>query len=1019
MAISKLSSGTQSQLREAIGQRESSGDISVVNTLGYVGKFQFGASALETNGYITPGASLGGNSVLNNPSVWTGKNGATNLSAFLESESIQNTAFDNNVAFNLRQGKSLGALTSASSEADIAAFAAAAHISGAGGASELFNNGVVSYDGYDTSNDEYANIGRNAAKASSAPNNPPSNTASTSATLSADTLANAKKTDTIAPAASTEPGVQNKQRFANASIDPAEESESLAILNNKGKISPEDATVFNSTWEPKPNPFKAFATMTYSISLYILSNPEYRELMRSGTKSVEGLTLFMQSGGISAKPGTANTHNFGAKRAENFPLDYYIDHIQFEGLVSGSATQAPHNVFTMKFTITEPAGLTFLENLQGLVRDFTKNTTENINYVAQNYLMVVRFYGYDAEGNQISASDLETSETLSDRQAVSEKFIPFMFTKASFRLDSNKIDYSCEAVCPNSNAPLDFVHGGVPANTKVQGRTLRDVLVGNHPTNKSGNKNIYGLAEALNARQDYLYDKKLIKEKDLYEIKFDETDTMVKIDPDKITVIKPGTQNLNATPIHKVDDPARDDPDVAALTNQRRFESNAGKKITRVIDTIMRNSTFITDQYDKATDENSGKLIPKDRQNLTWFKIRTQVEQLEKDDIRNVYATKITYHISAFKVDSVSIHNFENNKCFNIHKKFDYWFTGENTEVIKFSQDYNYLYYTAFGTADKPQDPNRKTHDARTIQTLHPMEATASYTENGELGSNDPSAAAASELYSPGDQAVVEIDIVGDPDFIAQSELFYSPEQNIGGPFNHKPFLDDGSINYDVSEVYFAINFNTITDYDLYTGLADVKAGNTGYDLATGQPGLSQHSFIYRANTITTELTGGAFTQRLSGTLMFIPEGCTFGAPNDVQREENNKTTAAEMSGMNTANSKTAVISSPVATKPLQNTTLPTEAEENLTTVTASPVGVDPVDLTENVSAAFSSAANVVKDVTAPISNVAASLFDGAGRFINNAVTVVEDTGDDIKQAFNGIEISDDGADRFLNGDDN
>jgi len=123
-------------------------------------------------------------------------------------------------------------------------------------------------------------------------------------------------------------------------------------------------------------------------------------------------------------------------------------------------------------------------------------------------------------------------------------------------------------------------------------------------------------------------------------------------------------------------------------------------------------------------------------------------------------------------------------------------------------------------------------------------------------------------LYSPSDQASASLTIVGDPDWIAQSELFYSPD-SVGVGLG--PFMHDGSINYDASEVLFAINYNTPVDYNLATGLADTGTKNLGRDLASGIPGKSNISLVYRANTITTYLSNGAFRQNLQGSLMLFP----------------------------------------------------------------------------------------------------------------------------------------------------
>ena len=123
-------------------------------------------------------------------------------------------------------------------------------------------------------------------------------------------------------------------------------------------------------------------------------------------------------------------------------------------------------------------------------------------------------------------------------------------------------------------------------------------------------------------------------------------------------------------------------------------------------------------------------------------------------------------------------------------------------------------------------------------------------------------------MYSPSDQSTASLTILGDPDWIAQSELFYSPDA-VGVGLG--PFMSDGSVNYDASEVLFSINYNTPVDYNLSTGVADPGTENLGRDLGSGVAGVSQFSFIYRANTITTYLSGGAFRQNLQGSLMLFP----------------------------------------------------------------------------------------------------------------------------------------------------
>ena len=83
-----------------------------------------------------------------------------------------------------------------------------------------------------------------------------------------------------------------------------------------------------------------------------------------------------------------------------------------------------HNAVEMDFTIIEPNGITFLPTLRDAVREHLKNNDPTVSYTNAFYLMVIRFYGYDANGNLVNGSQLGQTEIGSDRNTIVEKWIP-------------------------------------------------------------------------------------------------------------------------------------------------------------------------------------------------------------------------------------------------------------------------------------------------------------------------------------------------------------------------------------------------------------------------------------------------------------------------------------------------------------------------------------------------------------------------------------------------------------------
>jgi hypothetical protein len=668
-------------------------------------------------------------------------------------------------------------------------------------------------------------------------------------------------------------------------------TESPTIPNKEEPVSVKDETTANGTViagefkekiSAKENPFKKFGSYTYSVSMYMMGAQEYAQMISTGKKSVKGLPLILQSGGIN---NTDPTSNFGAVRSSAFDLDFYVDDIEFKGLVSGTSTGSAHNTFEMSFKITEPNGLSFLDRLHKMVQDYNivkGVSVDRINYASQNYLMVVRFYGYDEQGNALSAKDLGMATDTTDSSTVSEKFIPFQFTEIKFAINNGLVDYQCRAVCPQTHLPNNVANASILFNVELEGQTLNqlfggdtllvaDALNGNSttPPVKATDKIVTrGLVGALNAEQKRLVETMVVEHANVYEIKFEETG-------DGYSIANESVANLGGLENTPMQNNYYNERAIDKYMESKKFVNNdkkvfsvpAGMKIAEFIDLAVRTSTYISNQQTVIIDEEGKALKQKPGGVFQWFKIRTQIVPLEYDNKRHDYAYKITYVVTRYFVNDIKAENFSPSTYRGVHKSYDYWFTGKNTEVLNFEQEYNYLYFQTMG-AQEPVVVRQ--NNARELTKRYYLPGDAEGSIGGKGGSNKSADNAASILYSPSDQANAKIDIVGDPDWIAQSEVFYSPhvaleEVGLG------PFMQDGSVNYDASEVLFSINYNTNTDYNAMNGLAEVGKDNYGRQVGSGIPGESRMSLIYRANIITSKFASGKFTQSLEGTLMLFP----------------------------------------------------------------------------------------------------------------------------------------------------
>jgi hypothetical protein len=129
-----------------VGYMESGNDYGVVNTIGYAGRYQFGAQALETLGYMKPGSSKGGNKAMKDPSNWT--NGLS-LEKFLSSPEIQDEAMQKLTAFNYKDLVKKGIVNPNMSSNELSGWLYVAHGVGTGGAVEFAQGGNPA-EGYGT-----------------------------------------------------------------------------------------------------------------------------------------------------------------------------------------------------------------------------------------------------------------------------------------------------------------------------------------------------------------------------------------------------------------------------------------------------------------------------------------------------------------------------------------------------------------------------------------------------------------------------------------------------------------------------------------------------------------------------------------------------------------------------------------------------------------------------------------------------------------------------------------------------
>ena len=674
---------------------------------------------------------------------------------------------------------------------------------------------------------------------------------------------------------------------------------------------------------PRGNILDRFASYTYRASVYLMNPQEYAQLVRSNKKNINGYNLLFQSGGAPVgkggftgalnanandATGGANTINVNAADAGRnpaFSVDFFIDSITINNLIQGKSTGTAHTVSGLKFTVIEPMGITLIDRIYQAVQDHApkEEGTGKINYSTAQYLMVLRWYGYDIDGNLIKGGP-----TLSDPNAVVEKFIPFCINTINWSVGKSLVtyDFDCTPVgqiigggTRRGTVPYDLqlssgtvagVLGGsaIYTNTTATAAapgastTINPVLQGEYgeettatppppKANAAGNPSKIikaGLMGALNEFNQQLTTGKrpLYQFPDQYEIVFAGEAKQLIGDA---TIVLPGKKKESKLgsmgPVVTKDANAAN-PDSDQKNNTIVTKSIvAGQPVVQIIEEVIRNSSYVTSQQltqiNPDTNEEEPNPNAKNKP-VNWFRINFEAVPTKPDNLRNDYAYKIRYVISVYKLDKYDSKYFPVGTFRGVHKSYPWWFTGKNTAIIDYQETLNSA-YTMLVSGSNDQNSAAETERRKIAASMRDLVvysygATSSESMQGskERG-NEASANLADSLYASADLGTTKMRIIGDPAWIQQGSLSGSIDAN---NLDTSSFLPDGTINYDAEQILFEVAWNRPEDYDLTTGLSTPNGKKTPI------------SRVYIASSVTSEFRQGKFEQTIEGLLFNIPK---------------------------------------------------------------------------------------------------------------------------------------------------
>ena len=397
---------------------------------------------------------------------------------------------------------------------------------------------------------------------------------------------------------------------------------------------------------------------------------------------------------------------------------------------------------------------------------------------------------------------------------------------------------------------------------------------------------VTGLLDALKRVQDEALAKGTIEFADTYNIILDPLLEQAKVVPPGSVDLKGVPMSANQTAQQQLDERTQ-----AVDKNSKKFSIIKGTSILQFLDQVVRNTTYIYDQQTKIYDPKTKELKPngKPADVTGWYRIGMQAVPQganRYDRKRNDYAYDITYRIEVYGVNDTKSDFFPSAQYRGVHKRYDYWFTGINTQILDYQQDFNYLYYIV-QNANAPV--RTRTTNWREVPRYFFQPRSEQSDQMNEGAVSEPSAQLADYLYSPGDTSKIKLKILGDPAWIQQGDVRGGlPKLGV----LYDAFLPDGTISYAGQEILFEVLWNKPVDYDLTTGLMDPGTKNFKANRKAGKAGDAVQSHVYRATQCISTFSRGQFTQELEGAQIFyeLPQA---QQQQQQQRQNANQATAA------------------------------------------------------------------------------------------------------------------------------
>jgi len=677
-----------------------------------------------------------------------------------------------------------------------------------------------------------------------------------------------------------------------------------AITDTVGGVLSTVSRVFKQTSNvklPLPNPLFDYASYSYVISIGVLTD-EFANHPDTTYRAGKPFPLLLKS--ANADPNNRVNTPYGK-------FDFFIDDVKIESLIGHEAGMNT-NATGLEFKIIEPysMGLLFIA-----IQDIAQKSGHKNWRSDAPFIMAIEFRGNTETGQiknipntarYIPFQWTDLSMTVSEKGAVYTcKGLPWnqpalSDANAKFKSDMAAKGSSVQEMLQTGekslqaslNAKLRDVAktngieqpdeililfpkdiSSAANSNNAAGATESKSSATVNPNDSASSQQIYAsLGVSRSAKSGLLEQTANVNAIGNSKMGFDET---------RKASAPVGSENKVWNDKTKIMDRSQNNVDPKVSDFKFRQDTD----ITNAINQVILNSNYIVDAF------NASNLTPEGYRG--WFGIDVQVyNNGEVSKVTGVKPKLLVYRVVEYNVHASKGALPVNKKPpgydqlkLQAVKQYDYIYTGKNVDVIRFNINYEGNFYLPMspdglqGTQDNVTakdsggaDNQKPTPETRPVSkgatpdstpgvgtSIVKFVKTLAGTDKLGGGGAETQATRAARLFHDSvnrgtDMTNLEIEIIGDPYWIAQSGMGNYTAQ----PTQFYNLNTDGSVSYQNGEVDCVVNFRTPIDINQTTGLYDF-----GGKSSTAP--IMQFSGLYQVTQVYSTFANGQFKQTLTG----------------------------------------------------------------------------------------------------------------------------------------------------------